>query len=148
MKKVTVKDLEINPKDAVITDCPIKEIVGSNIARLVYMANNNFVIIATPWDKLSAWRNENDYGNPDTWLLSDLFYNLPSLYTIQFDGWIYEEGVDCSERDYFSIYGFTTNKECIEEMEEVMHCRFEFDIAYGRMYNFDENYNIITEKNF
>ena len=144
MKEVLVKDLEINPKDAVITDCPIKEIVGSNIARLVYMADYNFVIIATPWDKLSEWRNEYDSDNPDTWLLSDLFYNLPSLYIIQFDGWIYEEGVDCSERDYFSIYGFTPNKECIEDMEEVMHCRFEFDIAYGRMYNFDENYNIIT----
>ena len=50
MKEVNATDLEINRKDAVIIDCPINQIVGSNIIDIVRMAKNNYVIIATPWD--------------------------------------------------------------------------------------------------
>ncbi len=140
MKEVTVKDLETNYRDAVIIDCSVDQIVGSNIADLVYMAKHNYVIIVTPWDEVTNY-DRYDPDDPHTWCLSNLFYHL-HLYNIEFDGWEYKEDLDYSERDYFRISGFTANKELLEDMESVMHTRFEFDIAYGGMYNFDENYNI------
>lgn len=143
MKEVNATDLEINRKDAVVIDCPINQIVGSNIIDIVRMAKNNYVIIATPWDDYKHFFENYDVENPHTWFISDWLDKFTPFYTIQYDGYDNQYDIDYNERDYFHICGYTANKELIEEMEVVMHCRFEFDIAYGCMYNFDENYNII-----
>lgn len=148
MKEVNATDLEINRKDAVIIDCPINQIVGSNIIDIVRMAKNNYVIIATPWDDYEHSFENYDVENPHTWFISDWLDKFTPFYTIQYDGYDNQYDIDYNERDYFHICGYTANKELIEEMEGVMHCRFEFDIAYGRMYNFDENYNIVKNPYF
>ena len=140
MKEYKLIDLEVNYCEPIVIDCPVEGILGGSIADLIYKATTQYIIIITPWDMVH--RENYDFDNPHTWLLSAVLYQM-SFYNIEFDGWEYKDGVDYNDRDYFRINGYTANKELLEELESAMHCICEFDISYG-MYNFDDEYNILN----